>query len=137
MPSDSEFMMTAEEIRLKRLKRRRLIVAAIAVVVILVAGIFGGRPALNSVKAWQARRHADNAFAYINQQNWTDARKEATAAYQLRPTQPLALRALAVCLSRTRQRDAREFWQQLEKIARLTREDRQDEAAIAIMAGET
>ena len=130
-------MMTAEEIRLKRLKRRRLIVAAIAVVVILVAGIFGARPALNAVKAWQARRHAANAFAYINRQNWTDARKEATAAYQLRPTEPQSLRAVARFLSRTRQPDALEFWRQLEKIAPLTREDRQDEAAVAIMAGET
>ena len=130
-------MMTAEEIRLKRLKRRRLIVAAIAVVVILVAGIFGARPALNAVKAWQARRHAANAFAYINKQNWTDARKEATAAYQLRPTEPQSLRAVARFLSRTRQPDALEFWRQLEKIAPLTREDRQDEAAVAIMAGET
>jgi tetratricopeptide (TPR) repeat protein len=40
-------------------------------------------------------------------------------------------------LSRTRQPDALEFWRQLEKIAPLTREDRQDEAAVAIMAGET
>ena len=130
-------MMTAEELRLRRLKRRRLIVAAIAVVVILVAGIFGARPALNAVKAWQARRHAANAFAYINRQNWTDARKEATAAYQLRPTEPQSLRAVARFLSRTRQPDALEFWRQLEKIAPLTREDRQDEAAVAIMAGET
>ena len=130
-------MMTAEELRLRRLKRRRLIVAAIAVVVILVAGIFGARPALNAVKAWQARRHAASAFAYINRQNWTDARKEATAAYQLRPTEPQSLRAVARFLSRTRQPDALEFWRQLEKIAPLTREDRQDEAAVAIMAGET
>src|SRR5882724_9407204 len=137
MSRPEEFMMTVEEIRLKRLKRRRLIVAAIAVVVILVAGIFGARPALNAVKAWQARRHAANAFAYINRQNWTDARKEATAAYQLRPTEPQSLRAVARFLSRTRQPDALEFWRQLEKIAPLTREDRQDEAAIAIMAGET
>ena len=137
MSRPEEFMMTAEEIRLKRLKRRRLIVAAIAVVVILVAGIFGARPALNAVKAWQARRHAANAFAYINRQNWTDARKEATAAYQLRPTEPQSLRAVARFLSRTRQPDALEFWRQLEKIAPLTREDRQDEAAVAIMAGET
>src|SRR4029077_19068244 len=137
MPSDSEFMMTAEEIRLKRLKRRRLIIAAIVVVVVLVAGIFGTRPALNSVKAWQARRHADKAFAYIDKENWADARKEGTAAYQLRPTEPQSLRAIARFLSRTRQPDALEFWQQLEKIARLTREDQRDEAAIAIMAGET
>jgi hypothetical protein len=130
-------MMTADEIRLKRLKRRRLIAAAIVVVVILVAGIFGGRPALNAVKAWQARRHANKAFAYIDNENWTDARKEATAAYQLRPTEPQSLRAVARFLSRMRQPGALEFWQQLEKIAPLTREDRQDEAAVAIIAGET
>src|SRR5205807_8530440 len=48
-----------------------------------------------------------------------------------------ALRAVARFLSRTRQAEALEFWQQLEKVAPLTREDRHDEAAIAIMAGET
>ena len=110
---------------------------SVALVLLFVAGYFGGRPGINAVKAWQARRHAANAFAYINKQNWTDARKEATAAYQLRPTEPQSLRAVARFLSRTRQPDALEFWQQLEKIAPLTREDRQDEAAVAIMAGET
>src|SRR6266404_8150345 len=137
MSRTEEFMMTAEEIRLKNLKRRRVIVGLITVAVLLVAGFFLARPALNGIKAWQARRHAANAFAYINQQNWTDARKEATAAYQLRPTEPQSLRAVARFLSRTRQPDALEFWRQLEKIAPLTREDRQDEAAVAIMAGET
>ena len=130
-------MMTAEELRLRRLKRRTILIVSVALVLLLVAGYFGGRPGINAVKAWQARRHAANAFAYINKQNWTDARKEATAAYQLRPTEPQALRAVARFLSRTRQPDALEFWQQLEKIAPLTREDRQDEAAVAIVAGET
>src|SRR6266478_2678662 len=137
MPRAEDFMMTAEELRLRRLKRRRILIVSVALVLLLVAGYFGGRPGINAVKAWQARRHAANAFAYINKQNWTDARKEATAAYQLRPTEPQSLRAVARFLSRTRQPDALEFWQQLEKIAPLTREDRQDEAAVAIMAGET
>jgi hypothetical protein len=42
---NSEFMMTAEEIRLKRWKRRRLIAAAIVVsglVVLAVFSIFSG-----------------------------------------------------------------------------------------------
>jgi len=137
MPRAEDFMMTAEELRLRRLKRRRILIVSVALVLLLVAGYFGGRPGINAVKAWQARRHAANAFAYINKQNWTDARKEATAAYQLRPTEPQSLRAVARFLSRTRQPDALEFWRQLEKIAPLTREDRQDEAAVAIMAGET
>jgi len=133
----SEFMMTAEEIRLKRSKRRRVIIIAIAIVVVLVTGFFTARPALNAVKAWQARRHAAKAFAYIDNANWLGARKEASAAYQLRPTEPQSVRAIARFLSRTRQPDALEFWQQLEKLTPLTREDRQDEAAIAIVSGET
>src|SRR5437868_8288633 len=137
MSRAKQFMMTAEEIRLKRSKRRRMIIIAIAIVVVLVTGFSTARPALKAVKAWQARRHAAKAFAYIDNANWLGARKEAFAAYQLRPTEPQSVRAIARFLSRTRQPDALEFWQQLEKLTPLTHEDRQDEAAIAIVSGET
>src|SRR6266446_9685274 len=130
-------MLTAEERRQKQRKRRRIFIAAVLLLVLLVSGFFGGRPTLDAIKAWQARRHAAKAFAYIENENWLEARKEATSAFQLRPTEPQSLRAVARFLSRTRQPDALEFWRQLEKIAPLTREDRQDEAAVAIMAGET
>ena len=130
-------MMTAEELRLNRVKRRRILVSVLLLLLVIATGIFAGRPGLNAIKAWQARRHADKAFALIAQEKWTDARNEAVAAYQLRATEPQALRAVARFLSRTRQAEALEFWQQLEKVAPLTREDRHDEAAIAIMAGET
>src|SRR5256885_3949297 len=130
-------MLTAEEIRVKKLRRKRIVVAGVLFVVLLVAGLSGGRPTLNAIKAWQARRHANKALAYIEKQNWLEARKEATAGYQLRPTEPQSVRAVARFLTRTRQPDALEFWQQLEKLTPLTREDRQDEAAIAIALGET
>src|SRR5207244_7160726 len=130
-------MLTAEERRLKQLKRRRIVIASVAAALLLVISYFTARPALNAVKAWQARRHAAKAFAYIDHANWLEARKEASAAYQLRQTEPQSVRAIARFLSRTRQPDALEFWQQLEKLTPLTREDRQDEAAIAIMTGET
>src|SRR5436853_6568983 len=129
-------MLTAEERRLKQLKRRRIVIASVAAAILLVIGYFTARPALNAIKAWQARRHAAKAFAYIDHANWLEARKEASAAYQLRQTEPQSVRAIARFLSRTRQPDALEFWQQLEKLTPLTREDRQDEAAIAIMTGE-
>src|ERR1700736_1515336 len=135
--ASSDFMMTAEEIRLRNLKRRRIFIASVTLVVVIVTGIFAGRPALNAIKAWQARRHASKTFAYMENENWLEARKEATAAYQLRPTEPQSVRAVARFLSRTRQPDALEFWQQLEKLALLTRQDRQDEAEIAIVSGET
>src|SRR5437870_6263451 len=130
-------MLTAEERRLKQLKRRRIVIASMAAALLLVIGYFTARPALSAIKAWQARRHAAKAFAYIDHANWLEARKEASAAYQLRPTEPQSVRAIARFLSRTRQPDALEFWQQLEKLTPLTREDRQDEAAIAIVSGET
>src|SRR5438876_10726608 len=129
-------MLTAEERRLKQLKRRRIVIASVAAALLLVIGYFTARPALNAIKAWQARRHAAKAFAYIDRANWLEARKEASAAYQLRQTEPQSVRAIARFLSRTRQPDSLEFWQQLEKLTPLTREDRQDEAAIAIMTGE-
>jgi len=137
MAREDEFMMTAEEIRLKKLKRRRVRIALGTTAVVVLVAFLGGRPAINAIKSWQARRHADRAFSDIDKQNWTQARQEASAAYQLRPTEPQAVRAVARFLSRTRQPDALGFWQQLEKIVPLNREDLQDEASIAMMAGET
>ena len=137
MARSDEFMMTAEELRLHRLKKRRIVVTCGALTIVLIVGFFGGRPMSNMIKAWQARRHASKAFAYIETENWTEARKEATAAYQLRPAEPQSVRAVARFLSHTRQPDALEFWQQLENLTPLTREDRQDEAGIAMVLGET
>jgi hypothetical protein len=134
--SSSDFMLTAEELRLKNRKRRRLLVLAALLVLLIAAGVFGGRPAINAGKAWQARHHARKAFAYIEQENWADARSEATAAYQLRRTEPEALRAVARFLSRTRQIEALDFWKQLEERQSLTCQDLRDEATVALTASE-
>ena len=134
---DEDFMLTAEELRLKRQRRRTIAGLAIIVLVILGLGVLLARPTRNAIKAWQARRHAANAFALIEKQDWSSAREEAIAAYQLRPTEPEALRAIARLLSRTRQTQALEFWDQLAKIEPLTREDLRDDAAIALFAGDT
>ena len=135
--ADEDFMLTAEELRLKRQRRRTVAGLAIIVLVILGLGVLLARPTRNAIKAWQARRHAANAFALIEKQDWSSAREEAIAAYQLRPTEPEALRAIARLLSRTRQTQALEFWDQLAKIEPLTREDLRDDAAIALFAGDT
>jgi len=133
----ADFMLTAEELRLKRRKRRRVLVVVLLLLIVIVAGYFCGRPAMNAIKSWQARRHAQKAFDYIDKEKWLEARNEATAAYQLRSTEPQALRAVARFLSRTRQVEALDFWKQLRDRQPLTREDQRDEAAIAIMAAET
>ena len=129
-------MLTAEELRLKYRKRRRLLVLIGLLVLLVAAGIFGGRSAVNGVKAWQARHHARKAFAYIEKENWPGARSEATAAYQLRPTEPEALRAVARFLSRTQQIEALDFWKQLKERQPLTHLDLRDEASVALTAGE-
>lgn len=137
MARPNDFMLTAEELRLRSRKRRRVVAISVLLLLLFVLSFFTARPARNAIKAWQARRHAHKAFTYIDNEKWIDARNEAMAAYQLRSTEPQALRAIARFLSRTRQVEALDFWKQLAERQSLTSEDRRDEAAIAIAAGET
>lgn len=134
--ASGDFMLTTEELRLKLRKRRGIATALLFLVLLLLLGFFGGHPAMNAIKAWQARRHAQKAFGLINKEKWIDARGEAVAAYQLRPTEPQALRAVARFLSRTHQPEALDFWKQLDERRLLTTEDRRDEALIAIIASD-
>ena len=136
MPA-SDYMLTAGELRLRQRKRRRLVLLLALVLVLGLLVFFAGRPVRDAIKGWQARRHAEKAFAFIEQSNWKEARSEAVAAYQLRFDEPAALRAVARMLSRMRQPDALEFWRRLEENEPLTRTDRRDQAAVALASGET
>ena len=136
MARADDFMLTAEEIRLRTRKRRTIAIVALALVLLVALGFFGARPATNMITAWQARRHAQKAFAYIDQEKWTDAHKEAAAAYQLYPTEPQALRAVARFLSRTHQIGALDFWKQLAEKTSFTHQDLRDEAMVAIIASD-
>ncbi|HEX4708579.1 MAG TPA: hypothetical protein VH229_12710, partial [Candidatus Udaeobacter sp.] len=99
-------------------------------------GIFGRRPAGHAIRAWQAQRHAQKAFAFINKEQWDDARSEAMAAYQLSPDQAEALRAVARYLTRLHSLEALDFWKELSRKTSLTRVDVRDEAMIAIISGD-
>jgi tetratricopeptide (TPR) repeat protein len=131
-----DIMLTAEELRLRQRKRKRVAVALALVVALVLGGVFGGRPVLHGIKAWQARRHAARAFEFMEKEQWNEARKEATSAFQLWPNEPEAIRAVARFLSRTRQPQALEFWDRLEKEVALSRADLTDEASIALLAGD-
>jgi len=133
---DADFMLTAEERRFKQLRRRKIIVIVIGLVLASGLVLLSIRPAASAIKTWQARRHAQKAFSYIDKENWTEAHKEATAAYELRPKDPQALRSVARFLSRTRQIEALDFWKQLAEKTPLTHQDVRDEATIAIIAGD-
>ena len=132
MPRSDDILLTAEELRLRRRKRRIWFVVVLMFVLAIVVTFFGARPASNAIKAWQARRHAERAFAYIDNAQWNEAQKEAIAGYQLQPGEPQALRAVARFLSRVRQPEALDFWKQLQNRQSLTREDRRDEVTIAL-----
>src|ERR1700747_2067285 len=108
--SEADFLLTPEELLLRRRRRRRILIIALAVLLLLVTGVFAVKPARNAIRGLQARRHARQAFVFIDQQKWGQARDEATAAYQLRPDEPQAIRAVALLLSRAGQSDALSFW---------------------------
>src|ERR1700731_310172 len=132
----SEFPLSDEELADRRYKRRRLTIIAGVIVIVLLTGYLLARPAVNAVRGWQARRHAQRAFEFIDQEKWGEARTEAVAAYQLRMTEPAAIRAVARLLSRAGQADALGFWKELKAKAKLTRADLRDEAGVAMKARE-
>ena len=125
-------MLTGAQRQRKRRRRRRIQISLVAVLILVVIGFFVARPIRNAIRSWQARRHAEHAFAFIDQQKWSDARDEATAAYRLQASEPDAIRAVGRLLSRAGQGEALEFWKNLRTIAPLTREDLRDEARVAL-----
>lgn len=131
-----EFLLTPDELRLKRRRRRLIIGGILGLLILLVLCAVAARPTRHAIKGWQARRHAAKAFALIDKQEWSSARDEAVAAYQLRSTEPQATRAVARLLSRTGQAQALDFWNELAKIQPLTHDDLRDVAAIALNTGQ-
>src|SRR5436309_10166890 len=132
-----DFLLTDAQRERKQRRRRRIQISLVALLLLGVIGVFVARPVRHSIRSWQARRHAEHAFTFIDQQKWSDARDEATAAYRLQATEPEALRAVGRLLSRAGQGEALEFWKKLREIAPLTREDLRDEARVALRVNDT
>ncbi len=130
-------MLTEAQRERKQRRRRRIQISLVAFLILGVIGFFVARPIRNAIRSWQARRHAEHAFAFIDQQKWRDARDEATAAYRLQASEPEAIRAVGRLLSRAGQGEALEFWKSLREIAPLTREDLRDEARVALRVNDT
>ena len=77
--SSKDYMLTAEELRLKRQRRRRIISIVLTLVIVLVLAVVVARPTRDAIKGWQSRRHAEKAFLFIDRQDWSVARDEAVA----------------------------------------------------------
>src|SRR5256885_7548991 len=136
MPDD-DFILTEAEREEKRRRRRRIQISLVALLILGIIGFFVARPIRNAIRSWQARRHAEHAFTFIDQQKWSEARDEATAAYRLQASEPEAIRAVGRLRSRAGQGEALEFWKNLREIAPLTREDLRDEARVALRVNDT
>jgi tetratricopeptide (TPR) repeat protein len=136
MPDD-DFILTDAEREEKRRRRRRIQMSLVALLLLGLIGFLVARPVRHAIRSWQARRHAEHAFAFIDQQKWSDARDEATAAYRLEASEPEAIRAVGRLLSRAGQGEALEFWKRLREIVPLTREDLRDEARVALRVNDT
>src|SRR6516164_9241529 len=134
--ADEDLLLISPEDRLARRRRRILLIAVAAVLLAVLLAFFFGRPAGAEIRGWQARRHAQKAFRFIDKEEWKDAQHEAVAAYQLKQDDRQALRAVARWLSRTNQAEALDFWKRLDEQHALTTEDRRDEALMAIKAGD-
>jgi len=137
MRDNEDFMLTGAQRQRKRRRRRRIEISLVALLILAVIGFFVARPIRNAIRSWQARRHAEHAFAFIDQQKWSDARDEATAAYRLQASEPEAIRAVGRLLSRAGQGEALEFWRRLREIDTLTRGDLRDEARVALRVNDT
>ena len=107
---DQDLIISPEDAQLARRKRRIIVIGSVVLVLAILFGVFGRRPAGHAIRAWQAQRHAQKAFDFINKEQWDDARSEAMAAYQLSPDQPEALRAVARYLTRLHSIEALDFW---------------------------
>ena len=126
------FLFTPGELEARKRKRKQIAIIAASVLLVIGFAILVTPHIRNAIRGWQSRRHAERSFAFADKQQWREARDEATAAYQLRPSEPLAMRAVARLLSRVGQSDALTFWKNLAAVAPLTRQDYRDEAEIAL-----
>ena len=125
-----------EELRARRLKLF-LLLAAVITVLLGVGSYFAAPRVGGTIKAWQSRRLARQAFALIEQKQWSDANAKARDAYLLRPGEPEAWRAIARLLSRAGQGTAAlEWWKKLDDEHRLTIQDRRDFVGAALASGE-
>jgi hypothetical protein len=137
IPKKNDLDLTPpEEIRARRVRRFALLGAVVACA-LGVAIYFAARPVGGAIKAWQSRRVAREAFAFIEQGKWSDANAKARDAYLLSPPEPESWRAIARLASRTNQwQPALEWWKNVDEAHRLTVEDRRDYIAAALAAGE-
>src|SRR5438067_12118167 len=93
-PMPAEINLAPQLLEEKKRRRRWLIIACVLLVLLLGAGIESG-PIYRAIKGWRARQLARGAEEFVSKQAWQDATSKARSAYQLKPDEPAAIRAVA------------------------------------------
>lgn len=92
---------------------------------LIIVGMVTFKPIYRVGKGWRARQLSQQAEAFIATERWDDAMAKARAAYQLKPDEPAAVRAVARLQSAAgRPAEAIPFWRQLQDMAAMTTADR-------------
>ena len=55
---DQDLIISPEDAQLARRNRRIIVIGSVVLVLAILFGTFGRRPAGQAIRAWQARRHA-------------------------------------------------------------------------------
>lgn len=114
------------------IERRWLVVSVVGALLVATALILA-KPAFNQANAWRARSLAATAIKQSQASDWPTAFATARAAYQLAPTEPAAIRAVASIISLQDPAASFPFWRQLVESPHATLDDRRayTESALA------
>ena len=66
--------------------RKRVIVASVVVLGLGAGAVFGLRPAKEAFHAWRARQLLEDVREFVEERNWSEARRASLASYQLQPS---------------------------------------------------
>src|SRR6266446_7258062 len=120
----AEIELAPQLLEEKKRRRRWLILAGVLVVVI-GAVVVEFKPLYGLVKGWRARRLVEKVETEIRDEKLRDAMNHAQAAYQLKPDEPKAMRAVARLNGLIgRPAKAVAFWKQLLASGASVPEDR-------------
>jgi tetratricopeptide (TPR) repeat protein len=129
-------MTLAPQLEQERKRRRFWIILLWSMLVVFGIAMFQFEPARLEWSRWRARRYAAKAEVDLALENWQGAQIKAQTAYQIRPDEPAAIRAVARLQSLTGSpASAVQFWSILKKDGVLTIADRRNYAEDLLRAG--
>ena len=68
---EQDLIISPEDAQLARRKRRIIVIGSVVLVLAILFGVFGRRPAGHAIRGWQAQRHAKNGIHLSTKSNGT------------------------------------------------------------------